>query len=81
MKKKILLLFLILILLSGCGNRKEEVIEYNKEVHDWLVVKEFNYSGHTYIMFKDMDSYYSCASGVIHSPDCNCYGKNNKEEK
>ena len=63
--KRTSLLFLAVLLLSGCNIERE--LEYN--------ILEFEHEGHTYISFDDMCSNFC----VIHCPDCPCNRKEVEE--
>ena len=70
--KKILILFITIITLTGCDyNPKQEVKNWmENEVITNMEKYHFNYNGHQYIMFCLHTAHQH--NTVVHDPDCPC---------
>ena len=70
--KKILILFITIITLTGCDyNPKQEVKNWmENEIITNMTKYHFNYNGHQYIYFTP---YAHLKDGsIVHDPDCPC---------
>ena len=74
--KKILILFITIIALTGCGdyNPKQEV---RKRMENEIITNmdkyHFNYNNHQYIMFAPYAGLQH--NTIVHDPDCPCLKK------
>jgi hypothetical protein len=73
--KKILILFITIITLTGCDNTSNS--EFSTRMANNTITKmdkyHFNYNGHQYIYFAP---YAHLAEGsIVHDPDCPCLKK------
>ena len=66
--KKILILFITVIILTGCNYNLQERTE-NNIITD-MTKYHFNYKGHQYIMFAPYSALQHNA--IVHDPDCPC---------
>ena len=72
--KKILILFITIITLTGCVdyNPKQEVKNWmENEIITNMTKYHFNYNGHQYIKFSPYSSLQH--NTVVHDPDCPCF--------
>ena len=70
--KKILILFITIITLTGCDStpRKEFRVRMEYDIINHMDKYHFNYNGHQYIYFAP---YANLAEGsIVHDPDCPC---------
>lgn len=71
--KKILILFITIITLTGCDyNPHKEIRErMENDIITNMTKYHFNYNGHQYIMFSPYSSLQH--NTVVHDPDCPCF--------
>lgn len=70
--KKILILFITIITLTGCDStpRKEFRVRMEYDIINHMDKYHFNYNGHQYIYFTP---YAHLKEGsIVHDPDCPC---------
>ena len=82
--KKFLLVALVLCCVSCKKNNQTEVRYLGKESPKDIIpfdrITHFEYKGHKYIKFEEIYGNASIA-GVVHDPDCECFGKKEEKEK
>ena len=75
--KRFLLVALVLCCIS-CGNNQTEIRYLGKESPKDIIpfsrITHFEYKGHKYIKFDELEGQ-SSIGGVVHDPDCECFGK------
>jgi hypothetical protein len=73
--KKILILFITIITLTGCDStpRKEFRVRLENDIITNMDKYHFNYNGHQYIMFTPYTALRD--NTVVHDPDCPCLKK------
>ena len=80
--KKFLLVALVLCCIS-CENNQTEVRYLGKESPKDIIpfrrITHFEYKGHKYIKFGELAGQ-SSVGGVVHDPDCECFGKEEIEK-
>ena len=80
--KKLLLIFAVLCCIS-CENDQTEVRYLGKESPKDIIpfdrITHFEYKGHKYIKFEELDGQFS-VGGVVHDPDCWCSKIKDKNE-
>ena len=73
--KKILILFITIITLTGCDYTPRK--EFRKRLENDMITNmdkyHFNYNGHQYIMFTPYTALQD--NTVVHDPDCPCLKK------
>ena len=80
--KNLLLVALVLCCIS-CENNQTEVRYLGKESPKDIIpfrrITHFEYKGHKYIKFGELAGQ-SSIGGVVHDPDCECFGKEEIEK-
>jgi hypothetical protein len=81
--KKFLLVALVLCCISCSEGHQTEVRYLGKESPKDIIpfrrITHFEYKGHKYIKFEELDGQFSV--GVVHDPDCECLLKEEEKEK
>ena len=81
--KKFLLVSLVLCCISCSEGHQTEVRYLGKENPKDIIpfdrITHFEHKGHKYIKFEELDGNAS-VGGVVHDPDCECFGKEEKEK-
>lgn len=65
--KKLIILFITIIILSGCIDPDTKHVKSSGLTGGVVYGNKFTFEGHTYIEFKDNDIY---GQGFVHDPDC-----------
>ncbi len=65
--KKLIILFITIISLSGCIDPDTKRVKSGGLLDGCIYGNKFTFEGHTYIEFKDHDM---VGQGFVHDPDC-----------
>lgn len=68
--KKILLIFISCLVLTGCFTDGTKPLNNDKGIGGEVYIKEIIYKNHSYLEFKDNGIY---GQGWVHNPDCKCF--------